>query len=56
MIKELEDLRRALERAYEDACKKDPGLPNAWMRAKRLHPDVGWLDVAADREKRGLTG
>lgn len=70
MIKELQDLElsmseqytglrklfHTLEEAYEAACKKDPGLADAWMKARESNPDIGWLDIAADREKRGLTG
>jgi len=44
-------LGAVLQQAYLQACAADPGLHRAWEKRLRQDPDVGWLDVAVERER-----
>ena len=42
------------DKEYRRARERDPGLAFAWHLAKRKDPEVGWLDVSAQREEEGV--
>lgn len=46
------EFNETLQALKKKAIEEDPGLPEALDRARRIDPDVGWLDVAAHREKQ----
>ena len=51
MAAAFESFALLMEEQYHQACEADPGLHEAVQSAYRIDPGVGWLDVAALREK-----
>jgi hypothetical protein len=47
----LHQLNEIMEKAWKEACEKDPGLAEAFDTARIKDPNIGWLEVAAKREK-----
>jgi hypothetical protein len=49
----LEDLAKVMAELRAQAAADDPGLLPHLARASAIDPEVGWLDVAAERERLG---
>ncbi len=46
----------AMEKHRIEAVAADPGLEAAVEQARFTDPKKGWLDIAAEREKKGAKG
>ena len=51
VVLDLEEYAKVIQSTKCDLYARDPGLAKAVAVAQETDPDIGWLDVAVQREK-----